>query len=533
MKKTVRFGGLRPAAPGGRNALRNPERGLRYEIAAGTMAGDAVQHGADASRWPFGSQPADGVTIGQGYCYLTQFWDSPISQKKLDAIEADFARIRALGHGEKFLLRFAYECERIGNGPTSERICEHMAQLKPVLDRNWDVIYVLQIGWVGLWGEFHGSVHHIERDIDQTAKIVQGTLDLLPPDRMTMMRRMNYKTNNLVRLFGEDREVTADTAFSQRPEAKIGFFNDGTLAGRNDGWSFPDPPHYSSPGEPDFDRVCRESPWIPVDGELYWSIQRLTDGGREDPSLPFHGIDLTYDSGLKAIERFRLHHYTTFSYVHGCPALEREVLTYVHGESLGVNTGRYGTIDAWKDTPVTAADLDGIGVPYSPAYFEGVPSRTAFEFIRDHLGYRLEAREATFDTEVRPGATFHVEVRLVNLGFATMINPREPVFVLVGPGGRAVEMPTGANAQSFQPHDPTDPSRTPLVHVVSAVKELPADLPAGEWTLALWLPDAAPSLRLRPDYAVRLANDIEWREEGGRGLNVLGAVRVSAAAAAV
>ncbi len=524
MKKTVRFGGLRPAAPGGRNALRNPERGLRYEIAMGRIPGDWVLHGADSSHWPFGSQPGDAVTIGQGYCYLSPYWDSPISQKKLEAIEADFARIRSLGHGEKFLLRFAYESDALSRenakrGPTAERICEHMAQLKPVLDRNWDVIYVLQIGWVGLWGEFHTAVQGTEKDIEKTAKIVQGTLDLLPPGRMTMMRRMLYKTQNLVRLLGEDREVTAATAFSQRPEAKIGFFNDGTLAGKNDGYSFPDPPHFSSPGEPDFDRVCREAPWIAVDGELFWTGQGYA-GGKEDPSRPFHGLDLTYDSGLKAIERFRLHHYSTLSYVHGNPSLEKDVVPYVW---LGPS---YGTIDAWKETRVKPADLDAIGVGYSPAYFEGVPYRTAFEFIRDHLGYRLEAQEASFDAEAKAGAPFHAEAEIVNRGFATMINPREPVFVLLGPDGRAVEMPTGVNGQSFQPYDPADPSRAPLVHVVAAEATLPADLPAGTWTLALWLPDAAPSLRLRPDYAVRLANEMEWREDGGRGLNVLGDVEI-------
>lgn len=520
MKKTIRYGGLRPSSPNGRDALRNPERGLRYEIAMGRIPDDPVKHGADSSRWPFGSQPADGMTIGQGYCYLSLYWDAPIAQEKLDAIEADFAKIRSLGHGEKFLLRFAYESEWAKYGPTAERILEHMEQLKPILDRNWDVIYALQIGWVGLWGEFHHAYRETEKDIEKTAKIVQGTLDLLPPGRTTMMRCMSYKTDNLARLLGENREVTAATAFSQRPEARIGFFNDGTLAGKNDGWTFHQAPYFSSPGEPDFDRVCREAPWIAVDGELYWSCQRLAEGWKDDPTRPYHGLDLVYDSGLKAIERFRLHHYSTFSYVHGNPALEADVVPYVWKGPF------YGTVDAWKETPVTAADLDKIGVGYSPAYFEGVPHRTAFEFIRDHLGYRLEAQEAAFDAEACAGGAFHAEVGLVNRGFATMINPREPFFVLLGADGRAVEIPTGANGQAFQPYDPADASRTPLVHSVAVDAALPADLPAGRWTLALWLPDAAPSLRYRADYAVRLANEMEWCVAGGRGLNVLGFVEI-------
>ncbi len=151
----VAYQGLRPTATAGRRALRNPERGLRFEIGTGRLDSDEVKHGADAAHWPFQAWLADGVSVGQGYCYLTQFHDSPISDEKLEAIQRDFDRLRGLRLGAKFLLRFAYEFDGVTHGPTAERICRHMEQLKPVLDRNWDVIYVLQTGWVGLWGEFH------------------------------------------------------------------------------------------------------------------------------------------------------------------------------------------------------------------------------------------------------------------------------------------------------------------------------------------------------------------------------------------
>jgi hypothetical protein len=46
---------------------------------------------------------------------------------------------------------------------------------------------------------------------------------------------------------------------------------------------------------------------------------------------------------------------------------------------------------------------------------------------------------------------------------------------------------------------------------------LPRDIVAGD-KLALWLPDAAPGLQSRPEYAVRLANsDVTWSS----GYNVL------------
>jgi hypothetical protein len=54
---------------------------------------------------------------------------------------------------------------------------------------------------------------------------------------------------------------------------------------------------------------------------------------------------------------------------------------------------------------------------------------------------------------------------------------------------------------------------------VHASFRLPAALPAGTYRLSLWLPDAAASLRDRPEYAVRLANLGTW--DPATGQNVL------------
>lgn len=507
-KTAVTFRGIRPADPNGSQALRNPERGLRLEIGAGHIDTDRIKYGAAAEQWPFKKFASDGVTVGQAYCYLTQFYNTPVSQEKLAAIQRDFDHLRNLGNGSKFLLRFAYEFDGVTNGPTAEQICGHMKQLKPVLDRNWDVIYALQIGWVGLWGEFHTSVQKTEKDPAKTALIVQGTLDLLPPDRFTMMRRMAYKSTALKQL-GRMEEVTAATAFSQSPAAKIGFFNDGTLANGSDGGTFPTPPYFSAIGNPEFAYLVREAPFIPVDGELFWSSQ-VTKDSALNAKLPFHGLDLTYSSATQAIERLRLHHYSTFSYVHGFSGLEKPV---------------YGVIDSWKETVLTPDELSAGKFPFSPDYFCGAP-RTAFEYIRDHLGYRLEAQRAAFSAKASPGKMFDVEIDIINRGFATMINPRAFFFALVNPDGAMVEIPTGFDGRSLQPYQPGDPGYAPLTHTVKAATRLPADMPPGEWALALWMPDPRAAIRLRSDYAVRLANPVEWLDVAGHGMNKIGTVTV-------
>ena len=511
--RTVRFRGIRPGDENGRKGLRNPERGFRFEIGIGRCPEDPVQFSHIRSQWPFATYADDGITIAQAYCYLTQYSDSPISRQKLEALEADFARARE--SGVKFLLRFAYEFyigDENQTGPRMQRILEHMDQLKPVLDRNWDVIYVLQTGWIGAWGEFHSSRHGLEKDPESTSAVLKKTLELLPPDRMTMMRRAQYKIDNLKKL-GLFRELTPETAWTSAPEARIGFFNDGTLANYWDGGTFTEAPFFASPGNPEFDFMCRESAFLPVDGELFWS-------GWQDPHEP---------PGIRACERFHLHHYSTFSYVHGFSGLDKSPEKW--------------SIDSWKETLLLPCHLGKIHLFPTPDYFESedVP-RTAFEYIRDHLGYRIAVEEARFPEECRPGDDLLFEADLRNYGFAAPVNPRKICFVLRNRrSGKCIELDTGMDCRTLQPggngteeaqvdysHSAAVVSPPPL-HTARAAFRLPEEeeliREGGDWDVALWMPDSRESLRFRNEYAVRIASRMEWREESGRGLNILGSFR--------
>ncbi len=60
---------------------------------------------------------------------------------------------------------------------------------------------------------------------------------------------------------------------------------------------------------------------------------------------------------------------------------------------------------------------------------------------------------------------------------------------------------------------------------------IPADLPQGNYTLALWLPDSSASLQSCPEYSIRLANKYMW--DAQKGYNKLGAVTIGGAEAGV
>lgn len=490
IRKTFR--GLRPGDPDGRNGFWNPERGFRFEIGVGKTASTTQKFTHVTDHWPVARYKTDGVTIAQAYCYLTQYHDSPIGDDVLQQLQADFDRARR--DGIKFLLRFAYEYDGAPYGPTLDRLMQHMAQLKDIIRKNIDVIYVLQTGWLGLWGEFHSSALGLEKDPDAVAKIMTGTLELLPESRFTMMRCMRYRTAALEKL-GDLREITEDTAFTNAPHARIGFFNDGTLANYWDGGTFFDPPH-SAPGNPEFDGVAKEGYFMPVDGELFWTGQYSSP---EDAT------------GILAIERFTHHHYTTFSLVHGFSELDQ-------------NPEKW-TIDTWKEQQITPELLKEHAIRFDPDYFAGVSSRSAFEFIRDHLGYRLAMPEACFDAEAERNIPFTASVVLQNTGFATMINSRNPEFVLLGKE-QIVELPADTDCRKLQPAPVHGKRDDVLRHTITYSAPLPEHISAGEYELAFWLPDAEASLRYRPDYAVRLATNVETRIVDGRLLHILGKITV-------
>lgn len=441
--------------------IANPERGFRFEIKIGHEEKDVKLSYRD--NWPFPKYKNQGVVISQAYCYLKNYWDREIAQSKLDALQADFDRARK--EGVKFVLRFAYDDEyQQKNSPTLERILSHIEQLTPIVRKNIDVIYVLQIGWIGMWGEFHNDGQGLDKDPKAVAAVVDATLKMLPENRSTMMRCMRYR-DTAEKEFGTDlHDLT-----------RVGFFNDGTLASYTDGGTFPTT---ADDGDVEFDKVTRESEVFPVEGELFWS----------------YACDPCRSNAIDALARSIKHHYTTFSLVHGNSELDMK---------------EPNTIDAWKATPLTAEMMKAYKLPCDENYFASNKSVNAYEYIRDHFGYRLEVThsEGTFENR-----QFHGKAVIRNVGFAHPINPRPVYLVLYNKKGVVYEYKTNIDARSFYPWKEVEVSLDGL---------LPADAPKGKFKAALWLPDMSETIKYRPEYAITIAEGTGYEIVGGRVLNTL------------
>ena len=150
---------------------------------------------------------------------------------------------------------------------------------------------------------------------------------------------------------------------------------------------------------------------------------------------------------------------------------------------------------------------------WHPDVIQGWKDQGCYAEIRQRLGYRLTLLEAGFSPEVQPGSELRAQVQLENTGFASPLLERPVYLVLVNSSGES----------AYEQVLPVDPRRwEPGQHTFDATLSVPADLPAGGYQLALWLPDPSASLQNDPRYALRFANENTW--DAAHGWNVLGGV---------
>lgn len=135
-----------------------------------------------------------------------------------------------------------------------------------------------------------------------------------------------------------------------------------------------------------------------------------------------------------------------------------------------------------------------------------VLSRSAYDFIRDHLGYRLNLVSSLFE---RHDNSLFYSIRLKNTGFATVVNPHPVYLVFINEeGGIALEIRlSNINPKDWQPYRIVSGKYETITHTMEG--NVPVSLMDGTYRVAIWMPDAQSSLVHHPTY------DIKWVESQG------------------
>lgn len=189
------------------------------------------------------AQRKEGRTLMYLGFYLTDFMDGDgvISEEFMKKIQDSMDALRE--GGSKCILRFAYQSSESSTpwDATEEIVLRHVAQLKPLLQKNEDVIFVLQAGFVGVWGEWYYTTNFIkdprtDEDYLPRRHLVDALLEALPASRQIQLRTPQFK----MRLFGLTvaDTLTAATAHDGSVLSRIAGHNDCFGASVNDYGTF-------------------------------------------------------------------------------------------------------------------------------------------------------------------------------------------------------------------------------------------------------------------------------------------------------
>jgi Domain of unknown function (DUF4832)/Domain of unknown function (DUF4874) len=402
---------------------------------------------------------------------LDKFVHSFLTKEFLENVKKDFQIARTAG--VKLILRFAYTASvKSGDCPDQYKICppygdapkeivlQHIAQLKPLLRENADVIDAIQMGFIGIWGENYftdyfgdASMNGVDRIMDSSWRdrnqILKALLDAVPEDRMIQVRTPQIKQRYVygVKALVTESPINIKEAYTGMDKARIGFHNDCFLASADDYGTYYDYGNSSSPrkeaNEVLRNYFSRDSKFVVVGGETC-----------DDTFSPQNDCE---PAGHAEKELREMH----YSYLNS-------------GYNNDVNND-------WE----TGGCMDN---------------------IKRKLGYRFVLRTGEFSEKVRAGEKLYVHLKLQNIGYASPYNPR-PVQLLL----RRI---TGGKIYSFN-------FKTDIRFWFSGIIDLngafvlPSEVTPGKYELLLNLPDKYPTLSARPEYSIRLANENSWEPATG------------------
>jgi hypothetical protein len=198
----------------------NPERGF-YRAADTDL--DALSAGFVAQAY------AQGHRLIYARINLEPYRDTDLPAAFLDKIESGFETARQ--GGVKLVVRATYNYPsgetqyRNARDASLPRVLGHLAQLKPVLHRNEDVIGFVQAGFIGAWGEWHTSSNDLTVPASR-ARIKDALLDAAPATRFVQFRYPPYIQAWTPQLPGLGAALSGSF--------RIGFHNDCFLASDTD-----------------------------------------------------------------------------------------------------------------------------------------------------------------------------------------------------------------------------------------------------------------------------------------------------------
>lgn len=422
----------------------NPNRGLRgiVEIYHFDVSEEELKAKLDSA---FKRGESQGVDFGTYLCYIYpgDYIDT-VNGDLINLPEQFFKSLQYIfdyfrENKTQVIMRFAYYDVNNFNKrtPTTEEILNHISNLSDngIIERNKDILNVLQVGFVGKYGEWHSNT----TEVDTSSVIASFAEKLLPNGVYSQVRMPQYKnllpdTNTKKKMFG----FNIDSFFG---------IMDGTELGSGE---------YSY-GHEQWNQNVTEGAYTPNDAELYYWGQFI------DMGIYSEG----YGSAIAAAQ-LRL---TTFSGINGY--LDQSIYAA-------------GCMNEWKKLPVTQNWLTENNLPFSNNWFKNnngdVVKRNVYEYIRDYLGYRFSVTNLK---TVKDNDGMRVNINLINYGFSAGFNLSSELVLLDG-NNNIVEKISIDDPEKWYGTAPNSaPDGNLISYTISGFSKLPEA--SGEYKIALAL----------------------------------------------
>ena len=152
-------------------------------------------------------------------------------------VQSGFDAVRQAGL--KTVLRFQYDNgEGFPNGAndaTEAWMIRHIEQLAPILAKNEDVIYVVQAGFIGAWGEWHTSLNFQDGPVGAGPRkhVLDALLAAVPRSRRVALRLPAYK-----RMFYGTSATTEEQLLAGADVGRVGHHNDCFVSSADDSGTY-------------------------------------------------------------------------------------------------------------------------------------------------------------------------------------------------------------------------------------------------------------------------------------------------------
>lgn len=389
-------------------------------------------------------------------------------------LQQDFDAVRLAGG--RLIIRFAYtvtpdvSCGQSACAPYGDaskaRVLNHIAQLKPTLQANEDVIATVQNGFIGVWGEqyytdYFGDASQspfklLDNNWQDRIDVVTALLDATPANRAVQVRYPQMKQKYIYGINAPvtSAAMTAAQAHTVADIARLGFHNDCFLAASDDFGTYWD---YGSTATGSSDQTPILKPYAAADGK-YVPVGGETCGDGYSPQNDCSGIAVSDMADLN------------YSF------LNSEYNNDVNND--------------WE-------------------------TDNCMDEIKQKLGYRFVMLNGIYPATASAGTSISFDINVENVGFAAPYNERNLNLVL-----RNTTTQTDYKASISGTNTDTRLWHTGTI-AMTANAMLPGTLPLGTYELFLHILDPSNNGNIanRPEYSIQLANVGTW--EASTGFNQL------------